>query len=113
MSLLAPLLAITAYILLVQTLRFRRSQSALRKYAYTDRASLSRMTYADAQAVVRELAVHEFPTMFELGVQLALFKTYCFESISRLLTATRQLGTAENAAKRYEDTSILFGECVC
>lgn len=45
-----------------------------RKFNYPDKASLSRMTNVDAQAIMQYVAELEFPKLYEMSVQFALFK---------------------------------------
>ncbi|OBT64848.1 hypothetical protein VE03_06445 [Pseudogymnoascus sp. 23342-1-I1] len=68
------------------------------------------MTNVEAQSIIKELAQLEFPIIFKISLQFALFKTYGIPTISDLLVATRMFSTPETASKRYEDTSVLIGE---
>lgn len=125
------LLSITVlYPILCHCLRYRRVKSKQAKLGFTDRASLSRMTTVEAQSIVKELSEWEFPLLFRMSLQFALFKvrtpnsifislvislltesqTYGIPTISSLLVATRMFSNPENASKRYEDTSVLIGE---
>lgn len=45
-----------------------------KKFNYPDRASFSRMTNVDAQAIVQYVAELEFPKIYEMSLQFALFK---------------------------------------
>jgi hypothetical protein len=45
-----------------------------KKFNYSDKASLSRMTNVDAQAIIEYIAELEFPKLFEMSLQFALFK---------------------------------------
>ncbi|KAI9890082.1 MAG: hypothetical protein M1814_004481 [Vezdaea aestivalis] len=81
-----------------------------KKYPYHDQASFAQMTDDDAQKIQLEMAELEFPRLYELALQFALFKTYGIPSISKLLVHTRQLSTRVNATKRYADTSVLITE---
>lgn len=45
-----------------------------KKFNYPDKASLSRMTNVDAQAIMQYVAELEFPKLYEMSVQFALFK---------------------------------------
>lgn len=73
---------------------------------------MSKMTNTEAQSIIQEMAQFEFPTMFKMSLQFALFKTYGIPTISDLLVATRLFSTPGNASKRYEDTTVLIGEYV-
>ncbi|KAH8592436.1 hypothetical protein B0O99DRAFT_517537 [Bisporella sp. PMI_857] len=78
---------------------------------YPDRASFSRMTNDDAQAVVKYLATLEFPTLYEMSLQFALFKkTYGIPTISSLLVDTKEFSSPERSSKRYADTGLLISE---
>ena len=104
---LIPLVLIT-YPLLVRFLRYRRASAIARPFP--TRASLASMTPAQATEIQRNLSELEFPFLFDKAIQFALFRTYGIPSISSLLHATRQLGTPENACKRYSDTGLLVAE---
>ncbi|CAH0018899.1 unnamed protein product [Clonostachys rhizophaga] len=101
---------ILGYLLLVRALRFRRENAAKRKFKFTDRASLARMTSAEAQLILKYLATLEMPQLQFLSLQFGLFKTYGVESISKLLVATRNLADPKNSPKRYEDTAVIINE---
>ncbi|KAK2040212.1 hypothetical protein LZ31DRAFT_558091 [Colletotrichum somersetense] len=101
---------IAGWVALCAFLRFRRIANLQKKTAFTDRASLARMTNDQAHLILKNMAELEFPKMYILSLQFALFKTYGIESISRLIVATKNLADPVNAQKRYEDTTILFGE---
>ncbi|RFU30027.1 hypothetical protein B7463_g6329, partial [Scytalidium lignicola] len=81
-----------------------------KKFNYPNRASLSKMTNVDAQAILRYVSELEFPKLVTTSLQFALFKTYGIPTISHLLVATREFSTPENATKRYADTGVLIGE---
>ena len=51
---------------------------------------------------------YEFPWDFVRALELALFRTYCVPSISRLLDATGEF--RDRTQKRYDDTSIIVAE---
>ncbi|RXW22083.1 hypothetical protein EST38_g3771 [Candolleomyces aberdarensis] len=48
------------------------------------------------------------PMLLNKAVSFALFKTYAIPTISKLLLATKELGSAKNVARRYADTEILI-----
>ncbi|RDW63500.1 hypothetical protein BP6252_11045 [Coleophoma cylindrospora] len=81
-----------------------------KKFNYPDKASFARMTNVDAQAILQYLAELEFPRLYEMSLQFALFKTYGIPTISSLLAATKEFSTPENASKRYADTGVLIAE---
>ncbi|KAG4428732.1 hypothetical protein IFR05_015782 [Cadophora sp. M221] len=98
------------YILLCSALRFNRRDAMLKKFSFTDRKSLARMTNIEAQAIMCQLAELEFPKIYYTSVQFALFKTYGIPTISGLLYSTKEFSTPENASKRYADTGVLIQE---
>ncbi|KAI9842237.1 MAG: hypothetical protein M1837_007382 [Sclerophora amabilis] len=98
------------YLGVVSVLRFRRARSLATRFGFTDRASFSRMTVDDAQAILKELGELEFPKIMRLSIVFALFKTYGIPSVSSLLVATGQLATPETASKRTADTRVLLLE---
>lgn len=66
--------AVATYLSLVWLLRFRRRDTMAKKFNYPDKASFSRMTNVDAQAIVQYVAELEFPKIYEMSLQFALFK---------------------------------------
>jgi hypothetical protein len=62
------------YPIVCSVLRFRRRDAMRKKFNYSDKASLSRMTNVDAQAIIEYIAELEFPKLFEMSLQFALFK---------------------------------------
>jgi hypothetical protein len=53
-------------------------------------------------------AGYEFPWDYTRALELALLRTYCVPSISRLLAATGEF--EKRPQKRYDDTALLMGE---
>jgi hypothetical protein len=115
------------YVVMCSALRFHKEKQLLRKYKYTGRESLANMSHDDAQTINRTLMVYEFPKLYMASLQFAIFKTYGFETMSKLIVATKSfadpstapkrfayrllsIGTLANTAVRYEDTVILFGQ---
>ncbi|OIW28160.1 hypothetical protein CONLIGDRAFT_634488 [Coniochaeta ligniaria NRRL 30616] len=96
------------YVVLCRSLRFRNEKALLRRYKYTDRASVAGMSNDDASEIMRNLIVYEFPKLYHTSLQFAIFKTYGFETMSRLIVATKSFSDPGTAPKRYEDTVILF-----
>jgi len=76
--------ALLGYVGLCSLLRFRRRDAMAKKFNFPDRASFARMTTVEAQAITQVLAELEFPKLYELSIQFALFKvtlrTGCFKS---------------------------------
>ncbi|KAK9489434.1 hypothetical protein V1508DRAFT_52683 [Lipomyces doorenjongii] len=69
------------YVLLWSLLRFRRRDAMHIKFNYT-KATYSKMTNVEAQAIMSYLAELEFPKIFVASIQFALFKTYGIPTIS-------------------------------
>ncbi len=67
-------IALLIYPLLIAFLRYRRVRAMPKKYGYTTRESLSKMTTEDAYAIQIEIAELEFPSAYEKALQFALFK---------------------------------------
>jgi hypothetical protein len=53
---------------------------------------------ADHEEIYRISAGHEFPWDYQRSLELALFRTYCVPSISRLLAATGEFRTGRRSA---------------
>lgn len=64
----------------------------------------------DHQRIMRLSAGYEFPWDYVRSLELALFKTYCVPSISRLLAKTGEF--EQRPQKRYDDTALLMAELV-
>lgn len=104
------LLLILIYPLITFSFRRNRLRSTLKAFPYNDRHSFSSMTNDDAFRIQRSIFQLEFPFTAEKALQFALFRTYGIPTISKLLTATSQLSSANSAPKRYVDTEILIQE---
>ncbi|KAI3392536.1 hypothetical protein diail_5547 [Diaporthe ilicicola] len=98
------------WVILCSTLRFRHEKAMLRRFDYPSRASFARMTNDDAQQIMKYILDYEFPLMYKLSLQFAIFKTYAFSTISSVLANTKSFSDPEIAPKRYEDTTVIFGE---
>jgi hypothetical protein len=62
------------YALLCRGLRMQRRNAMHRKFGYTTRESLSKMSNVDAQAIMNYLGQLEFPRLYLASLQFALFK---------------------------------------
>ncbi|KND88003.1 hypothetical protein TOPH_07382, partial [Tolypocladium ophioglossoides CBS 100239] len=82
-------------------LRFRRLNDIRSRYKFPDRASLSRMTHADAQAIAYNVSSFEFPLFYDLALRYALFKTYAIENIAKLLFSASDLAKYNHAPKSF------------
>ncbi|KAJ2902573.1 hypothetical protein MKZ38_000333 [Zalerion maritima] len=102
--------AVPLYLILCSSLRFRREKAMRRKFNYPTRKSMSGMTNDDAQGILQYVMQYEFPRLYVLSLQFALFKTYAVPAGSKLLVATKNLADPDNVSKRYEDTVVLIGE---
>jgi hypothetical protein len=85
---------------LCSALRFRKEKKLLRKYQYTGRESLVHMSNDDAQAINKTLMAYEFPKLYTASLQFAIFKTYGFETMSKLIVATKSFSDPSTAPKR-------------
>ncbi|TDZ28089.1 Mycophenolic acid synthesis protein B [Colletotrichum spinosum] len=101
---------VAGWVVICAGLRFKRINGLRKQLGYTDRASLAHMTNEDAQIILKNIIEFEFPKFYLLALQFAIFKTYAFETVSKLIVATKELADPKNAHKRYEDTTIIFGE---
>src|SRR5262245_836349 len=62
----------------------------------------------DHWEIYRISAGYEFPWDYQRSLELALFRTYCVPSISRLLSLTGEF--RDRPQKRYDDTVLLMAE---
>lgn len=98
------------YLGLVRALRWRRYNAIHKKYEAKWKAG--KLTPAEAQRVMHVSSVYDMPLLLNKALAFALFKTYGIPTISGLLAATRELGSAEKVARRYADTEILIATWV-
>ncbi|KAI9841757.1 MAG: hypothetical protein M1837_000418 [Sclerophora amabilis] len=106
------LLLVPVYLAVIEYLRFERVRRMHKKFPYSTRESLSKMTVDDAFLIQRYIAELEFPAFYEKGLQFPLFKTYGLPSMSRLLVQTKELSKPTSATKRLADTVILITEFI-
>jgi hypothetical protein len=66
--------AFLSYVFVCWILRYTRKDAMHKKFNYPDKASFSRMTNTDAQAIMQYIAEFEFPKIYEMSIQFALFK---------------------------------------
>ncbi|ROV89131.1 hypothetical protein VSDG_08889 [Cytospora chrysosperma] len=90
--------------------RFKHEKAMLQRFGYINRASMAKMTNDDAQKILEDIMSYEFPLLYKVSLQYALFKTYSFSTVSTMLAATKSFSDATSAPKRYEDTTIIFAE---
>ncbi|EAU83510.2 hypothetical protein CC1G_04766 [Coprinopsis cinerea okayama7 len=106
--------AIVAYLGFVRALRWRRYNAIHRQYhsRYDAKTGKWNLTPEEARRVMLVSSTYDMPKLLNSALAFALFKTYAIPSISKLLYATRELGSKENVAKRYADTEILISTWV-
>ncbi|KAH8817067.1 hypothetical protein F5884DRAFT_853497 [Xylogone sp. PMI_703] len=107
---LLTIVVLMTYLVIQHYYRYDRVRKQRKLFNYPDRQSLGRMTNDDAWAIQRYIATLEFPQLYEVSLQFALFKTYGIPSISSLLMATGQFSSTKYASKRYADTMTIFSE---
>jgi hypothetical protein len=100
--------AVLSYLFIVRLLRYRREDESFKEFP--SRASLSKMTFQQAEKIQNRLSQLEFPFTFEKALQFALFRTYGIPTISKLLVHTSQFSAQSTASKRYADTAVLIAE---
>ncbi|KAJ3563637.1 hypothetical protein NP233_g8816 [Leucocoprinus birnbaumii] len=102
--------AFVGYLALVRVLRFERYRVIHRKYQkkYEDRT----LTPEEAQKVMFVSCGYDMPLIVNYSLAFALLKTYAIPSISRLLSATKQLKSNETISKRYADTELMLSTWV-
>jgi hypothetical protein len=76
------------YVVLCWSLRFRHEKAMLRRFKYTDRASLANMTNDDASEILKSLIVYEFPKLYHASLQFAIFKVSHETSINKPRSCT-------------------------
>jgi len=94
------------YLGLVQALRYRRRQKQINIYRQNnDNDTLDPEV---ARTILSDISGFEFPLIYRISLEFALFRTYAIPSISKLLHDTSQFETV--CGKRYDDTSLLIEE---
>lgn len=94
------------YVALCRSLRFRHEKAMLRRFKYTDRASLANMSNDDASEILKSIIVYEFPKLYHSSLQFAIFK------VSREMgdsQAGELLLTGETVDIRFRDHVTLDG----
>ncbi|CAO3568746.1 unnamed protein product [Mortierella alpina] len=94
--------ALLAYMALVRFLRYKRINALIRKYPDPTIPFRNLDAAREVSSVVSEL---DFPFMYILSLEYALFKTYSIPSISKLLVATKEF--KNNGFKRTDDTFLI------
>ncbi|KAF2735235.1 hypothetical protein EJ04DRAFT_492074 [Polyplosphaeria fusca] len=102
--------AISAYVLLCRSLRYRRRDQKHAQYPYKTRADMAKMTSQHAFEIVKYIYSLEYPFLVTKSLEFALFKTYGIPTISALLCKTTQLSSPATAPRRYADTTTLITE---
>ncbi|KXN91327.1 Transcription initiation factor TFIID subunit 11 [Leucoagaricus sp. SymC.cos] len=95
--------AFVLYLAAVRVLRFKRHREIHRIYQkkYEDRT----LTPEEAQKVMLVSSGYDMPLLLNCSLAFVLFKTYGLPSISKLLSATKQLKSSETVSRRYADVS--------
>jgi hypothetical protein len=65
-----------SYALLCAALRFKRRDAMAKKFGYTTRESMAKMTTTEAQEIIQYMSELEFPKVFVTSVEFALFKVF-------------------------------------
>ncbi len=61
---------------------------------------MASMTNDDAQRILQYIMTYEFPFVYKTSLQFAILKTYAFETMSRLMAATKTFSNPATAPKR-------------
>ncbi|KAJ3741003.1 hypothetical protein DFH05DRAFT_1404818 [Lentinula detonsa] len=102
--------SISVYLLTVQALRWSRYTAIHRKFGHKHESGL--LTPEDAQEILRVSSLYDMPALMNYALAFALFKTYAIPSISKILSNTKELKSAQSISKRYADTEILISTWV-
>ncbi|KXN91328.1 hypothetical protein AN958_01303 [Leucoagaricus sp. SymC.cos] len=98
------------YLVVARVLRFKRHKEIHRTYQkkYEDRT----LTPEEAQKVMLVSSGYDMPLLLNCSLAFVLFKTYGLPSISKLLSATKQLKSSETVSRRYADTEVMISTWV-
>jgi hypothetical protein len=116
--------AAAGYLLLVQSFRYRRHQRMVKLFQSgccdEDKNKQQQQQQQQpqqqslildpevARQIVCQIGAFEFPLIYRISLEFALFRTYAIPSISKLLHETKQFQT--QCGKRYDDTALLIEE---
>lgn len=87
--------------ILCSSLRFRHEKTMLRRFNYPTRASFAKMTNDDAQQILKYILDYEFPLIYKLSLQFALFKVSNHPVGPLLLLLPRRLITCSDLCLQY------------
>ncbi|RAQ44109.1 hypothetical protein AFGD_011356 [Aspergillus flavus] len=79
---------------------------------YSKRYLNGELTDNDAWEILTTLGQLEFPAMFQIGLEYALFRTYAIPTISRVLLRKSDFASPKTWYKRYSDTVALMVEAL-
>lgn len=60
--------------ILCSIFRFKHESAMRQRFGYIDRASMAQMTNDDAQEILEYIMSYEFPLLYKMSLQFALFK---------------------------------------
>lgn len=60
--------------ILCSVLRYKHERAMLQRFGYIDRASMAKMTNDDAQKIMEYIITYEFPLLYKVSLQFAIFK---------------------------------------
>lgn len=66
------------------------------------------LTYQEAQRIIGQAALWEFPYIFLTGKDFAFLRAFAIPAISKVSVAAREM--VDRVGKRYADTTVLVGE---
>ena len=72
------LVTLVLYPILCSYLRFHRRNAMHKKFNFPTKASLSKMTNVEAQQITQYVGELEFPKIYEVALQFALFRVSTF-----------------------------------
>jgi hypothetical protein len=74
------ILALILYPMLCSYLRFQRRDAMHKKFNFPTKDSFSKMTNVEAQEIITYLGELEFPKIYEISLQFALFQVGLLQS---------------------------------
>ncbi|CAA9964242.1 hypothetical protein PTMSG1_07601 [Pyrenophora teres f. maculata] len=108
MSLYILLLPVVAsYLVLAKALRYRRIAQLQTQYGSTA-AQFANLDYKDAQKIIAQMGLYEFPWIFLAGKDFAFLRAFAIPGISKVSVAAKEM--VSRVGKRYADTTVLVGE---
>lgn len=89
------------YTLVCNILRMQRRNAMVKKFGYTTRESMAKMTNVHAQEIMKYLGDREFPRIFLASLQFALFKVFSHSHACSFSVVSSDTGIRHTASQQF------------